>query len=122
MEINKDKKQKEVERFFVAPNYTAVLGLTVKKDTDVEDEFEKVDEKSKMTVKQTIHGTNFKTEKVLETILQNGEKMKEVTSIELDLNEGTRLVWLEGKGYILPNEKFQTMKEIRKDIEYLKDL
>ncbi len=122
MEINKDKKQKELERFFVAPNYTAVLGLTVKKDTDVEDEFEKVDEKSKMTVKQTIHGTNFKTEKVLETILQNGEKMKEVTSIELDLNEGTRLVWLEGKGYILPNEKFQTMKEIRKDIEYLKDL
>lgn len=55
MEINKDKKQKELERLFIAPNYTAVLGLTVKKDTDVEDEFEKEDEVSKMTVKQTIH-------------------------------------------------------------------
>lgn len=122
MEINKDKKQKELERLFIAPNYTAVLGLTVKKDTDVEDEFEKSDEVSKMTVKQTIHGTTFKTEKTLETILKDGEKMKEVTSIEIELKEGTRLIWLDGKGYVLPNEKFQTMQEIREDLECLKDL
>ncbi|MFG6319601.1 MAG: hypothetical protein K1W33_07110 [Clostridia bacterium] len=122
MKINKDKKQKKLERFFITPNYTAVLGLTVKKNTDIEDEFEKSDEVSKMTVKQTIHGTKFKTEKILETTLQNGEKMKEITNIELDLNEGTRLIWLDGKGYVLPNENFQTMEEIRRDIEYLKDL
>lgn len=122
MEIKKDKKQKELERLFIAPNYTAVLGLTVKKDTDVEDEFEKEDEVSKITVKQTIHGTTFKTEKTLETTLKDGEKMKEVSNIEIELKEGTRLIWLDGKGYILPGEKFQTMQEIREDIDCLKDL
>lgn len=122
MEIDKNKQQKKLERFFMAPNYTSVLGLTVTKETDVEDMAEKQDEKSKLVVKQKVKGLNFITETILETVLQNGEKMKEHSTVELELIEGTRLIWLEGKGYILPNEKFQTMGEIRKDIEYLKDI
>ena len=122
MEIDKNKQQKKLERFFMAPNYTPVLGLTVTKETDIEDMAEKQDEKSKLVVKQKIKGLNFITETILETVLQNGEKMKEHSTVELELIEGTRLIWLEGKGYILPNEKFQTMGEIRKDIEYLKDI
>ena len=122
MKINKEKQQKELERFFIAPNYTPVLGLTVTKDTDIEDEDYKEDEMSKMTVKQKIKGLKFKTETTLETTLKNGEKMKEKSCVELELKEGTRLVWLDGKGYILPGEKFQTLKEIREDLEYLKDL
>lgn len=122
MQINKEKQQKELERFFMAPNYTPVLGLTVTKNTDVEDEEVKEDEVSKMVVKQKIKGLKFKTETTLETTLKNGEKMKEKSCVELELKEGTRLIWLEGKGYILPGEKFQTLKEIQEDIEYLKDL
>ena len=122
MQINKEKQQKELERFFMAPNYTPVLGLTVTKKTDIEDEEVKEDEVSKMVVKQKIKGLKFKTETTLETTLKNGEKMKEKSCVELELKEGTRLIWLEGKGYILPGEKFQTLKEIQEDIEYLKDL
>lgn len=122
MKINKEKQQKKLERFFMAPNYTPVLGLTVTKETDVEDEDYKEDDVSKMTVKQKIKGLKFKTETILETTLKNGEKMKEKSCVELELKEGTRLIWLDGKGYILPGEKFQTLKEIREDIEYLKDL
>lgn len=122
MKINKEKQQKELERFFMAPNYTPVLGLTVTKNTDVEDEDYKEDEVSKMTIKQKIKGLKFKTETTLETTLKNGEKMKEKSCVELELKEGTRLIWLDGKGYILPGEKFQTLKEIREDLEYLKDL
>lgn len=122
MKINKEKQQKKLERFFMAPNYTPVLGLIVTKDTDVEDEDYKEDEVSKMTVKQKIKGLKFKTETMLETTLKNGEKMKEKSCVELELKEGTRLIWLDGKGYILPGEKFQTLKEIREDIEYIKDL
>lgn len=58
----------------------------------------------------------------METTLENGVKMKEESSVELELKEGTRLVWLEGKGYILTNEPFRTMAEIKEDIESLKDL
>lgn len=122
MKINQDKKQKKLERFFMTPNYTAVLGLTVNKDTDVEDEFENKDERGNMKVQQTIHGTKFTTEKTLEFILDNGINMKETSKVELDLKEGTRLIWLEGKGYILPGENFSTITEIREDIESLKDL
>lgn len=122
MKIDKTKQQKKLERFFMAPNYTPVLGVTVGKDTDIEDEEVKEDETSKIIIKQKIKGLNFKTEKVLETTLKNGEKMKETTTIEIELNNKTRLIWLEGKGYILPGEKFQTISEIREDMEYLKDL
>ena len=109
MEIDKTKQQKKLERFFMAPNYTPVLGVTVKKDTDIEDEEIKEDENSKLTVKQKIKGLKFMTETTLETTLKNGEKMKEHSTVE-------------GRGYILPEESFQTIKEIRKDLDYLKDL
>jgi hypothetical protein len=122
MQINKDKQQKELERFFMAPNYTPVLGLTVTSKTDVEDMETREDETSKMVIKQKIKGLVFKTETTLKTTLKNGEKMKEKSCVELELKEGTRLIWLEGKGYILPGENFQTLKEIKEDIEYLKDL
>ena len=48
--------------------------------------------------------------------------MKEKSCVELELQEGTRLIWLDGKGYILPGENFKTLAEIREDLEYLKDL
>jgi hypothetical protein len=122
MKIDLTKQQKDLEGFFMAPNYTPVLGLTVTKNTDVEDEEVREDEVSKMIVKQKIKGLKFKTETTLITTLKNGEKMKEKSCVELELQEGTRLVWLEGKGYILPGENFKTLAEIREDLEYLKDL
>lgn len=122
MKINKNKQQKKLERFFITPNYTPVLGLTVTKETDIEDEEHKKDKVSEAIIKQKIKGTKFITEKTLNTTLGNGTKMKEISRLELDLLEGTRLIWLEGKGYILPGESFQTLNEIREDIECLKDL
>ena len=122
MIIDKTKQQKKLERFFMTPNYTPVLGLTVTKNTDVEDEETKEDENSKLIVQQKIKGLKFLTVTTLETKLKNGEKMKECSTLEIELKEGTRLIWLEGKGYILPEQSFQTIKEIREDLEYLKDL
>lgn len=122
MKVDKNKQQKELERFFIAPNYTPVLGLTVTPQTDVEDEEIKEDETTKIVVKQKIKGLIFKTEKTMTTTLRNGEKMKEKSIVELELKEGTRLIWLEGKGYIFPSDKFQTIKEIKEDVEQLLDL
>lgn len=48
--------------------------------------------------------------------------MKEQATVELDLNEGTRLIWLEGKGYIFANEPFKSLSEIQEDIDNLKSL
>ena len=122
MKINKEKQQKELIRYFMAPNYTPVLGLEVTPQTDVEDEEIKEDETTKIVVKQKIKGLIFKTETTMTTTLRNGEKMKEKSSVELELKEGTRLIWVEGKGYILPGERFQTISEIKEDIALLQDL
>lgn len=121
MKIDKNKQQKKLERFFMRPNYTPVLGVTVTSETDIEDEEIKEDEIAKATIKQTIHGTKFVTEKVLETTLTDGTKMKEESRLELNLKEGTRLVWFEGKGYVLPGESFETIEEIEKDLSCLKE-
>ena len=56
------------------------------------------------------------------TTLNNDVPMTETSRVELDLPEGTRLVWIEGKGYILPNEPFVTMHEIEEDVKNLLDL
>lgn len=122
MKIDKSKQQKDLERFFMAPNYTPVLGVTVKPDTDIEDETEVIDEMSKKMVKQKIKGLLLIIEEDMETVLQTGERIKSYARREIELKEGTRLIWLEGKGYVLPNEKFQTIEEIREDIDCLKDL
>lgn len=121
MEIDKNKKQKKLERMFMIPNYTPVLALTVKNDTDIEDEEIVEDERGKKTVKQKIKGTKFITETEMETVINNGIKMKEKSLLELDLAEGTRLIWLEGKGYILPSEQFGTIEEIEENYNYLKE-
>lgn len=122
MEIDKTKKQKKLERYFIRPIWEPVLGLTITKDTDVEDEEVKENETTKILVQQKIKGTKFITEKTMTTTLNNDVPMTETSRVELDLPEGTRLVWLEGKGYILPNEPFVTMHEIEEDVKNLLDL
>lgn len=121
MEIDKTKRQKNLERMFMCPNYTPVLALTVKRDTDVEDEEIVEDERGKKTVKQKIKGLKFITETEMETVINNGINMKEKSLLELELPEGTRLIWLEGKGYILPSEQFGTIEEIEENYNYLKE-
>lgn len=121
MEIDKTKQQKKLERFFMAPNYTPVLGLTVTPDTDIEDEEVKTDDNGKIVIKQKIKGLNFIIEEEMNTVLQSGEIIKSFTKREIELKEGTRLIWIEGKGYILPSEQFATIEEITENYNYLKE-
>ena len=121
MEIDKTKQQKKLERFFMLPNYTPVLGVTVTPETDIEDQEEKKDDNGTIIIKQKIKGLNFIIEEELETVLENGETLKSFSKREIELKEGTRLIWLEGKGYILPSEKFGTIEEIIENYNCLKE-
>ena len=114
MEIDKNKKQKEIERLFLAPNVKQFLGLTIKEDTDVEDEFviESDDKTQVKKVQQTIKGGIFTTELVYEQKIDEETSMREESKITYVLPIGTRLVWNEGDGYIVAQEHFQTLEEI----------
>lgn len=120
MKIDKNKKQKKIERYMRKPAYHLFLGLTVTKDTDIEDEEIVEDEKFKKIVKQTIHGTIFTTE--VEIVNNLNRPIKEKSTVTVELEEGTRLIWVKGEGYILPQEEVKSVKEVEEDLECLEDI
>lgn len=109
------KPQEKVERFMIKPHYGLFMGLTVTKDTDVEDETE--DGK----VHQTIKGTTFTTIKK-EQIEKDGMKVEEDSKLVVQLQEGTRLIWIDGQGYIVPDFEVKTTKEVIEDMDCIKEL
>lgn len=129
MEINKDKKQKVLERKFLAPNWRPFLALTIAENTDVEDEFAVTSEDKTQTkiVQQTIKidpKTNmgvFITEIKYEQKIDDVRAMREESKITYILPIGTILVWEEGTGYMVAEEGFQSLEEIEADIKNLKE-
>jgi hypothetical protein len=110
------KPQKEVIRFMMKPSYYQYLGLIVDDKTDIDDETE--DGK----VHQIIKDNKFTTE-----IKQTIEKAEGITIVEdskitVDVPNGTRLVWIDGQGYVLPDQEVKTVAEVKKDLEELKDI
>ena len=108
------KPQEKVERFMIKPHYALFFGVTVTKDTDIEDETEDG------TVHQTIKGTIFTTIKKDERE-HNGVKIQEDSKLVVEVPEGTRLIWVEGQGYILPDFEAKTTKEVMEDMECIKE-
>ncbi len=109
------KPQEKVERFMIKPHYGLFMGLTVNKDTDVEDETE--DGK----VHQTIKGTTFTTIKK-DLIEKDGMKIEEESKLVVEVPEGTRLIWIDGQGYIVPDFEVKTTKEVIEDMNCIKEL
>lgn len=120
MKINKEKKQKKIERYMRKPAYHLYLGLTVTKDTDIEDEEIVEEENFKKVVRQTIHGTVFTTE--VELVNNLNRPIKEKSTVTVDLEEGTRLIWVKGEGYILPQEEVKSVGEVEEDLKCLEDI
>ncbi len=108
------KPQENVERFMIKPHYGLFLGVTITKDTDIEDETE--DGK----VHQIIKGTSFTTIKK-DTIEKDGVKIEEDSKLVVEVPEGTRLIWIEGQGYILPDFEVKTTKEVIEDMDCIKE-
>lgn len=123
MEINKDKKQKELERYFMAPSLRPFLGVTVKEDTDIEDEFELAsdDGTQRKKIQQTIKGRVFTTEIVYEQKVDEETSMREESKITYIVPVGTRLIWEPNQGYIAPQEPFLTLEEIEENYKIVKE-
>lgn len=118
MKIDRSKKQKEVTRYMVKPQYGQYLGLVVRKETDIEDE-EIVDEENyKATIQQKIKGLEFTTETRVENTMNETETVIE-TRIVSKLKEGQLLIWYPGKGYVVPSTEFETVNEIKENLEIL---
>lgn len=129
MKIDKNKKQKKLERRFLAPNLRPFLSLTIKEDTDIEDEFalESEDKTQKKIVQQTIKSNKkdgvatFVTEVHYEQQIEGDKAMREDSTITYILPFETVLIWEEGTGYIVAEQGFQTLEEMQESINLLKE-
>jgi len=108
------KPQEKVERYMIKPHYGLFLGVTVNKDTDIDD----VTEDGK--THQTIKGTTFTTERK-DSYEKDGIKVSEESKLVVELKEGTRLVWIDGQGYILPDFEPKSLAEVKQDLASLVD-
>jgi len=129
MKIDKNKKQKKLERKFLMPNFRPFLALTIVEDTDIEDEFsvESEDGTQKKIVQQKIKAdkktgmATFVTELKYEQQIDENKGMREDSTITYILPIGTILIWEEGTGYIVAEQGFQSLEEIEESIKLLKE-
>lgn len=106
------KQQEKVERFLLEPQYAPLFGLTVTKETVIDDYTD--DKKVHQTIKDLVLTTHIKDKKVNENY-----EMEEDSKLIMKLKEGTRLLWTQSEGYILPQQKLVTRKEIIENLNYL---
>ncbi len=103
-----------VETFVIAPSYQPLLGVTITKDTDIDDITEDG------TIHQIIKGTKFITEVNKESEASE-VKIHENSKLEIDLKEGMILIYSPGEGYIIPSVPVKTLDQIREDLSLLVD-
>lgn len=109
------KPQKEVIRFMMKPSYYQYLGLIVDEKTDIDDETEDG------RVHQIIKDNKFTT--IIHDKREYGERtIEEDSKITVDVPNGTRLIWVDKQGYILPDQEVKTIAEIKVDLESMKDI
>ena len=106
------KQQEKIERFLIEPTYTPLFGLTVTKDTVIDDYTD--DKKVHQTIKDLVLTTVVK-----DTVKNEDYEMTEDSKLVMKLKEGTRLLWTQAEGYILPKQKLVTRKEIKDNLNCL---
>lgn len=111
---NPQGKTTPVESFIVKPIYQPFLGVTVTKDTDIDDITEDG------TIHQIIKGTKFITE-VKQEHKQGEISIKEESKLEMEIPEGTILIYQPGQGYVLPEIPVGKIDDIKEELAMLVD-
>lgn len=106
------KEQEKIERFLIEPQYTPLFGITVTEGTVIDDYTD--DKKVHQTIKDLVLTTHIKDKRVNESY-----EMEEDSTLIMKLRPGTRLLWTQTEGYILPQQKLVTREEIRENLNYL---
>ena len=115
--VKGDTMSKEkIERFLVEPNLTPVFGQTITKDTDLDIWTE--DKKVHQIIKDL----------TITTISEDGRKtdafdMNFKSEMTMTIPNGTRLLWTETQGYVLPSsQKLMTREELINEIKDLDNI
>ena len=103
------------ELFIIKPNLRQFYGRTVTKET-------KFDEKTEDgEVHQTLENLILTTEINKESEF-DGIKSMEYSKLIQELKEGTKLIWDEKEGYIIPNVPVYKLKDLEEEIKDVKEV
>ena len=106
---------KNMEFFTAKPNLHQVYGRTVTKELEFNEYTE--NELVHQTMKDCILTTEIHNESEF-----NGIKTIEESKLVQIIPEGTRIIWNEQAGYIIPNVQVCTLEELKEDIEDIKNI
>lgn len=106
---------KNMEFFTAKPNLHQVYGKTVTKELEFDEYTE--NKRVHQTMKNCILITEIHNESEY-----NGIKTIEKSTLEQTIPEGTRLIWNEQVGYIVPNVPVCTLEELQEEIEDFKSI
>lgn len=99
-----------MQKFIRKPSIDMYAGIKVSKDTKLDYENE--------NVKQKLEDLVFHSVTVV-----NGENYESVYDTTINLKEGDVLIFEEeGRGYIMPVEKFVTVAEAAEELNCIKDI
>lgn len=114
------RKQEKIEKFVIAPSTHLFLGVTVKKDTYIEDELVLPENKGK--IHQIIKNLTLTTIISHKKTKDYGIETEENTKLVQKLPENIILVWGEDTGYIVSPYRMRKVEEAIEDLEAIKGL
>lgn len=105
----------KIEYYTLKPNLKQVYGKKVNKDTVFTEKTE--DGRVTQEFKDLVLTTHIKSE------TEQGQfKIKEESTMEVTVPEGTILIWSEQEGFIVPQFQMCTLEELEQDIKDIKDI
>lgn len=106
---------KNMEFFTAKPNLHQVYGRTVTKELEFDEYTE--NKSVHQTMKDCVLTTEIHNESEF-----NGIKTIEESKLIQTIPEGTRLIWNEQAGYIIPNVQVCTLEELEEDINDIRNV
>lgn len=112
-----------LKRYVIKPSLKtlAVLEVTGEQHGEIANETKKDEEGNTFKVIQTIEGFVITTKVTTIYKLKDGTKMNEKSTLKMEVNKGQKLVYIDNKGFVLPELNICTVEEAIEDYSVLKE-
>jgi hypothetical protein len=113
----------KLERYVIKPSLQILAVYTVRgnQKEEIANEFKKDEEGNEIKVIQTIDKLTITTKMINKYKLKNGLEINEKSELKMKVKLGQKLVYVEGKGFVIPERTICTVEEAIEDLSVLKE-
>lgn len=111
-----------MEKYVLKPSlqFYVTYEVTGDQKEELTNDFKEDEHGNSYKVIQNIDGLVLTTEMITKYKLQNGTEIKEESKLEITVLKGQKLVYVEGKGYVIPERPICKIDEAISDLSVLK--